>query len=147
MLEEAAKIPGSSPGGPIFAGMFYSFDICVGYRVNVVSNSTIEDFQYFEPNATIRMLISNMTMNQTRGFCRIFVPHGQLPPPYNVTINSNPVPYDTVYENDTLSILYFGYKHSTLEIVITIPEYPSSLILLSLMIATVLTVVTYRKRK
>jgi parallel beta-helix repeat protein len=126
-------------------GMFYSFDISVGCQVSVISNSTIESFQYFESNATIRMLVSNMTMDQTCGFCRILIPHDPLPPPYNITINNNPVPYNIVYENDTLSILYFSYKHSILEIIITIPESPSFLILLLLMVATFLAVVIYRK--
>lgn len=128
-------------------GMFYGFDISVGCRVNVVSNSTIEEFQYFGSNATIRMVVSNMTVDQTWGFCRILIPHDLLSPSYNITINNNPVSYDTVYENDTLSILYFSYEHSTVEIVITIPEFQSSLILLLLMMATLLTAVIYRKGK
>ena len=128
-------------------GMFYSFDISVGCWVNVISNSTIEEFQYFGSNATIRMVVSNMTVNQTCGFCRILIPHDALPSSYNITINNNPVSYDTVYENDTLSILYFGYEHSTVEIVITISEFQSSLILLLLMVATLLAVVICRKGK
>jgi parallel beta-helix repeat protein len=140
-------IEGTNKDNCPLMGMFYSFDISAGYRVNVVSNSTIEGFQYFESNATIRMLVSNMTANQTHGFCRISIPHDTISPPYNITINNNLVPYNTVHENDTLSVLYFSYEHSTLEIVITIPEYPSSLILLLLMVATLLAVVTYRKRR
>jgi parallel beta-helix repeat protein len=128
-------------------GMFYSFEISAGCRVNVISNSTIEEFQYFGSNATIRMSVSNMTMNQTWGFCRISIPHDALPSPYNITINNNPVSYNTVYENDTLSILYFSYEHSTVEIIITIPEFQSSFILLLLLMATLLTVVIYRKGK
>jgi len=77
------------------------------------------------------------------------IPHDALPSSYNIniTINNNPVSYDTVYENDTLSILYFGYEHSTVEIVITISEFQSSLILLLLMVATLLAVVICRKGK
>lgn len=126
-------------------GMFSSFNVSVGYRVSVISNSTIEGFQYFGSNATIRMLVSNMTVGQTFGFCRIAIPHDALPPPYNITINDNPVLFNTVYENDTLSILYFSYEHSTLEIVITVSESPSSLILLLLVMATLLTVVIHEK--
>jgi len=126
-------------------GMFHSFNTSLGYHVNVISNSTIDDFQYFESNSTIRMLVSNMTANQTFGFCRLAIPHDVLSPPYSITINDNLVAYTTVFENETLSIIYFSYPHSTHEIVI-IPEFSSLIILPLFMIATLLAVIMYRRK-
>ncbi|UCH32493.1 MAG: right-handed parallel beta-helix repeat-containing protein, partial [Candidatus Bathyarchaeota archaeon] len=46
-------------------GMFNSFNTSMSYRVNVISNSTIDGFECFEGNSTIVMHVSNMTANQT----------------------------------------------------------------------------------
>jgi len=132
-------------------GMFHSFNTSLGYNVNVVSNSTIEDFQYFESNTTIRIYVSNMTVNQTFGFCRLTIPHDLMTPPYNVVVNGNPVDCNTVFENETLSIIYFSYEHSTLEIII-VPEFPSNIILpMFLMLATIPSIlakkIRYKKAK
>lgn len=128
-------------------GPFRSFNTSVGCAVDVVSNSTIEDFQYFESNDTIIMHVSNMTANQTYGFCRLSIPHELLSPPYNITINNIPVQYSTIFENQTLSIIYFTYEHSTIEIII-IPEFPLATILTAFMIlTTIITVLIQRKRK
>lgn len=126
--------------------MFHSFNISLGYSISVVSNSTIEDFQYFESNSTIKMLVSNMTANQTYGFCRLTIPHNLLAPPYNVTINDKLVPYTTVYENDTTSIIYFSYEHSTLEIII-VPEFWPAILLLTLIVTTFLCALTKRLKR
>ena len=126
-------------------GIFSSFNASLGYHVNVISNSTIEDFEYSESNSLIKMHVSNMTMDQTYGFCRLTIPHDRMSPPYNVTINDNLVPYTTIYDNDTLSIIYFSYEHSTLEIVI-VPEFPHALILPLFTTATLLAVIVYRRK-
>lgn len=125
-------------------GMFESIDISSGVQVSVVSNSTVEDFNYFGFNNTIVMHVSNMTADQTSGFCRLTIPSLVIPSPYNVTINNHPVNYTTVFENESLSIVYFGYQHSTLEITVTL-EFPSPIILSLLMIATLFAVMTYKK--
>lgn len=106
-------------------GMFYSFNTSLGTSIAVVSNSTINSFAFFELNFTIKMYVSSMSSEQTRGFCRLTISHGIMAPPYNVTVNDNLVSYATVYENDTLSIIYFSYDHSMLKIAIA-PGYPIS---------------------
>ena len=126
-------------------GVFHSFNTSPGYNVNVISNSTIDDFQYFESNSTIEMLVSNMTANQTFGFCRLAIPHDVLSPPYSITINDNLVAYTPLFKNETLSIIYFSYEHSTLEIVI-IPEFPSLTIILLFMMAALLAAIIYRRK-
>ena len=103
-------------------GMFHSFNTSLGYNVNVISNSTIEDFEYFESNSTIKMYVSNMTTNQTFGFCRVCIPKGLMPPPYTVIIDDGLTEAlhfnDTIYDNDTHRWIYFAYEHSTHEVVI-----------------------------
>ncbi len=129
-------------------GMFSSFNTSLNYHVNVVSNSTVEDFIYFESNSTIRMHISNMTTNQTFGFCRVCIPKKLMPPPYTVVINDGLTEVlhfnDTIYDNGTHRWAYFSYEHSTLEIII-IPEFPSLTILPLFMIAMLLAVTVYKR--
>jgi len=67
-------------------------------------------------------------------------------PPYAVTVNNIPVTHTIIFENVTLSIIYFTYTHSTPEIVI-IPEIASLLILPLLMTATLVAVVIHRRRR
>ncbi|MBS7632983.1 right-handed parallel beta-helix repeat-containing protein [Candidatus Bathyarchaeota archaeon] len=116
-------------------GMFDSFDTSLGYNVNVISNSSVEDFHYFESNNTIVMHMSSMTSNQTYGFCRLAISHELIAPPYNITVNYNPIEHEIIFENETLSIIYFSYEHSTLEIII-IPESSSPIMLLVISILT-----------
>jgi len=128
-------------------GMFSSFNTSLGYYVNVVSNSTIEDFEYFEFNSTIKMHVSNMTTNQTVGFCRVRIPHALMTEPYNVTVDgANPIYWNyTLYDDGDNRWIYFSYQHSTLEIVI-IPEFPSFLVLPLFMTATLLAVIVYKRK-
>ena len=128
-------------------GMFHIFNTFPGCYVNIVSNSTIEDFQYFKPNSTIKIHVSNMTATQTSGFCRICIPHVLMSEPYNVTVDgANPTHWNyTLYDNGTHRWIYFAYQHSVHEIVI-VPEFPSFLILPLFMIATLLAVIVYKRK-
>jgi len=82
----------------------------------------------------------------TSGFSRIALPHTLLEPPYGVTFDNNPVTYITLFENETLSILYFNYTHSTHEIVI-VAEFPSLIPPLLFMTASLLAIVFRRKQR
>jgi len=129
-------------------GMFSSFDSSGGEYVNVVSNSTIEDFTHFESNSTIKMHVSNMTGNQTHGFVRITIPHTLMTEPYNITVNGvNPTYWNyTLHDNGTHRWIYFAYEHSTLEIVI-VPELSSLIILSLLMVAALPVAIVYRRKR
>ena len=129
-------------------GMFSSFNTSLGKNVNVISNSTIEDFEYFSSNSTIRMRVSNMTRDQTYGFVRITILHTLMTEPYNVTIDgANPTYWNyTLHDNGTHRWIYFEYEHSTLEIVI-IPEFPSIIILPLFIVASLLAVAMYRRKR
>ncbi|MBS7633197.1 right-handed parallel beta-helix repeat-containing protein [Candidatus Bathyarchaeota archaeon] len=103
-------------------GMFNSFETPLGYRVNVISNSTIDYFNYsrLPSNVLITMHFSTMTPSQTAGLCRIAIPHFVMTEPYNITINGtqpNYVNY-TIYDNETYRWIYFNYNHSTLVVLI-----------------------------
>jgi len=128
-------------------GMFCSFNTSLGYYVNVISNSTIENFEYFDSNSTIKMHVSNVTANQTFGFSRICIPHALMNETYHVTIDGAEPYYVnyTLYDDGDNRWIYFSYEHSMLEIVI-VPEFPSFLILPLFMIATLLTVIVYKRK-
>jgi hypothetical protein len=64
----------------------------------------------------------------------------------NVTINDNVAPYTTIYENTTLSIIYFNYEHSTLEIRI-VPEFAPTMILLFLLMLTLFACYLVKKQR
>jgi parallel beta-helix repeat protein len=131
-------------------GRFSSFNTSLGKYVNVISNSTIEDLQYSQDNSTIKMYASNMTSNQTCGFCRVTIPHALM----NVTNIEVIIDNGTtgilyhnyaLYDDGTHRWIYFAYEHSTHEIYI-IPEFPSLLILPLFIIATLLTVIVYKRK-
>ncbi len=131
-------------------GEFSSFNTSLGKKVNVVSNSTIEDFRYFSDNNTIKMFVANMTLNQTTGFCRVATPHALMDITNIEVIIDNgttPLLYHnyTLYDNGTHRWIYFSYPHSIREIDI-VPEFSSLLILPFFMIAALLVVVVYRRK-
>jgi parallel beta-helix repeat protein len=125
-------------------GMFYNFNTFLGTNIAVVSNSTMNSFAFFGSNFTIKIYVSNMALEQRRGFCRLTISHSLMPPPYNVTVNDDPVPYDTVYENSTLSTIYFSYQHSTLEITV-VPEFRISPVLSILLVISLFAIMSSKK--
>jgi len=129
-------------------GMFHCFNTSMGKQVNIISNSTIESFQYFASNSTIIMRVSNMTAYQTHGFCRISIPYEVMSEPFNVTIEgANPTYWDyTLYDNGTHRWVYFEYEHTTREIVI-IPELRALTIISLLIISTLLIGIISRKKR
>jgi parallel beta-helix repeat protein len=131
-------------------GSFHSFNTSLGYRVNVISNSTIEDFEYFNSNSTIKMYVSNSSATQSFGFCRVSIPKSLIAPPYTVIIDDglSEILYfnGTIYDNGTQRWIYFAYEHSTHTVEI-IPEFPMPLILVMLLLTTSLAVIVLRKIK
>jgi parallel beta-helix repeat protein len=83
--------------------------------ISAVSNSTISSFQFSE--ATISFSVTGPP--GTTGFCTLTVQHSALSAPYIVTVDGNPIPHTTIFEDDTMSIIYFTYQHSTHEVAIT----------------------------
>jgi len=129
-------------------GMFNSFNTSSGYCVDIISNSTIENFEYFASNSTIKMYASNISTAQSFGFCRICIPKSLMTPPYTVVIDDGLTEVldinHTLHDNGTHRWIYFAYQHSMCKIVIT-PEF-TSLIMPLFMMATLLAVIIYKKK-
>jgi nitrous oxidase accessory protein len=136
-------------------GLFYSFNTSANNDVGVVSNSSIEDFEYVESNRTIMLRVSNTTAHQTAGFCRISIPHSLINP-YNgsisVVIDNGQTPVlflnNTLYDDGTNRWIYFIYPQSThsIGIISVVPEFSASLILALFMIGTVTIVAIYKRK-
>jgi len=96
-------------------GSFYGLNVS-GYDVAVVSNSTIEGFDFFKSNSTIKIFVSKMAVNQTFGFCRIRVPHSLVNETFNVDVEGA----ETYYVNYALHDdgenrwVYVSYQHWSL---------------------------------
>jgi len=96
-------------------GLFSSFNTSSGCLVDVISNSTIQDFIFSESNI-IKIRVSNMTVNQTGGFCRIRIPYALMNGTYRITIEGVEPYYTnyTLYDDGNSRWVYFSYHHSTL---------------------------------
>jgi len=126
---------------PLMGGFSDFNDVGQGVDVQVVSNSTVSDFQF---NWTA-ILFNVSGVNGTMGFCNLRIATSLLNP-LNVFVNGTQVQYSLLPSpNSSISYIYFTYDHS-LEQVIIVPESPESLILAMFMLATLLTVAIYKKR-
>lgn len=131
-------------------GRLSSFDTLQGSQVEIISNSTIGDFAYFESTKTIRINASQMGTDQTIGFCRICIPHELLEvDKASIIIDDGTTPvlnanYD-LHDNGTHRWIYFAYSHSTRKIEI-IPEYSLLIAVFLLMSASVLAVKVCKRR-
>jgi parallel beta-helix repeat protein len=132
-------------------GMFCSYHTPVNQDVNLMSNSTIDSFEYVPPNS-IKLQVSSTSTNQTTGFCRIGIPHALIDPANGTiqviidngqaqTISIN----NTLYDNGTYRWIYFTYQHSTHQILI-VPEF-SPLLILPLFITTTAFVTLAQKKR
>jgi len=126
-------------------GMFSALEV-PPYNIEIVCNSTVNSISYYPSNNTIAITVSNSTSTQTYGFCRLTIPHEVMAPPYNVTVDGKTVTYDTVFENESLSIIYFTYQHSTLEIIIT-PEHSSTITTLLLLMLILISAIITKNAK
>jgi len=114
------------------AGLFYDFKVTPDLYVRSICNSLISDFQY---NGTA-IKFNASGENGTTGFCRILIPTALMNVTYRVFVNGTEVSYRLLpFSNETYSYLYFNYTHSIQEVII-IPEFPSFIIILLLIIAS-----------
>jgi parallel beta-helix repeat protein len=100
------------------AGEFRSFETVYGYRVNVVSNSTVEDFSFFEPNGTIIFTTQERPTSQDYGFFRVSIPHGLMIGPYNVTIDERSPIYAnySLYDDGDSRWIFFNFQNLTRDV-------------------------------
>ena len=148
--DTAYVIEGNETDNCPLMGLFSSFRPSLG-DVGVVSNSTIQSFEYFQSNSTIGIHVTNMTTEQTSGFCRVCISNTLM----NVDSISivlddglTPVLYANymLYDNGTHRWIYFAYEHSTHKVDI-IPEFPSFLIPPLFMVATLLAVILHKRKQ
>ncbi len=128
-------------------GTFSSFATSLGCNVDVISNSTIDNFHYFQSNNTIKMQVSNTTTNQVYGFCRVRIPHAMMNETYQVTVDGVEPHYVnyTLYDDGENRWMYFSYEHSQREVVI-IPEFLWVSMLPLLMVATSSLLIVSRRK-
>jgi parallel beta-helix repeat protein len=144
-------------------GMFSSFNTSYGYAVDFVSNSSISDISFnlsptevYPPEAILAFNVSNET--GTEGFLRVCIPKILINGSYVIMFDDQVITnttYPQVRElpcsNETHVYFYINYSHSEHTIIITgttlIPEFPSFLILPLFMIATLLAVIFYRRKR
>ena len=129
-------------------GLFSDFQATSEHHVQTICNSSkwdlpISDFQF--NGAAISFNVTGV--DDTAGFCRICIPTALMNDTFRVFVNGTEVPCNLLpCSNTTHSYLYFTYNHSTQEVLI-IPEFPSFLILPLFMVATLLAVIVYRRKR
>ena len=113
-------------------GTFSSFKCTGSLRVSVISNSTINDFEYSSSNNTIKIRVSNATAAPSYGFCGLCLPHELMDiTKIQVTIDGGRTPivyanYDAA-DNGTHRWIYFVYEHSTHEIIVQSDTTPPTI--------------------
>jgi len=124
-------------------GIFSELNATQEHCVQAISNSTISDFQF---NGTA--LIFNVSGESgTEGFCRLCIPRALIQDNYTIFVNGTEARYTMLSPpNSTNNYLYFTYHNSTQEIVIIL-EFPSFLTLPLFMMATLPTIIVYRRKK
>ncbi|MDH7563458.1 MAG: NosD domain-containing protein [Candidatus Bathyarchaeota archaeon] len=128
-------------------GAFSSFNISASYSIDVISNSTINNLQFSAQQSMIKMHVSNTSISQLFGFCRIRIPHSVMNQTYKVIINGEE-PYFANYmlrDDGSNRWIFFCYEHSTLEVTITY-EYPQWMFLLLFTAVTLLSSTAHRRR-
>ena len=104
-------------------GRFSSFTAFNGYKVNIISNSTINEFKFLKSASknTIEFKVSNTTMTQKIGFCRVSLLHELMKlDSYNVTVDDVTPPFKnyTLYDDGYSRWIYFAYNQSTNTVII-----------------------------
>jgi hypothetical protein len=122
----------------------------VNYPVCVFTNSTVIDFSFDQPSATLSFTIGGESGMQ--GYCNVTIPKTLLKgEPWTLKLNGTDWPY-TATQNTTHSFIYFTYTHeSTYEVTIqgtwVIPEFPSATILLILMLITLIATIPAKNKR
>jgi parallel beta-helix repeat protein len=142
-----------------FKGPFNGF--CAGtwnqteYNVDVVSNSTVSNFDFNSSANPPTLSFDVGGADSTGGFCRVTIPKGimssESPEQWIVTADGEPIQQRNVVEDDHYTYIYFNYTNNatTVQILGThvVPEFPSFLVLPLFMLSMLLAVVLYRRKR
>lgn len=126
------------------------------YSVHVISNSTLSGF-YFNPTSGTFILFYVACEPDTSSYCRVEIPKNLLwvEDGWDVYYGSTKLNC-TAVEDNANTYVYFPYTNTfqnpapspiTINGTQAVPEFPLFLVLLFFMIATLLGVMAYRKRK
>jgi parallel beta-helix repeat protein len=138
-------------------GMFNSYNVTYytppitshACNVSVISNSTISGFVapiWIEHPNVIFLQFNVSGAEGSNGFCRVAFPIAMMNGTYHVFLDGTEIPCTLLSCSDiNTTYLYFNYTHSTQEVMV-IPEFPSFLILPLFFMATLLAVITYRRK-
>ena len=123
------------------------------YSVDIVSNSTLANFNF---NATSKTIMFDVEgQSGTTGFCRVDIPKSLLWSDNKdkwTVIVGGVLASPNVIENGNYTYIYFSYTHSTHEVKITgtnaVPEFPSALATTLIIVTTLFaTILLAKKRK
>ena len=127
--------------GPV---SYFGVEFIVPEDIVVISNSSVSEFQM---NTTAKTITFLATGDPGVGFSRVDIPSsvasGLWLGNYRVLVNGVPISFGN-WTAGSMTYIYFGYEHSTEEIVI-VPEFPL-MVLLPLFILTSLLATTYHRR-
>jgi nitrous oxidase accessory protein len=95
-------------------GPMHVFSTPLGFDVDVISNSSIVAFDYFDTNGTLRMGISDPAKPGDYGFCRMRIPHALMTEPFNAFVDgANPLYWNyTLRDDGDSQWIYFAYQRS-----------------------------------
>jgi parallel beta-helix repeat protein len=123
----------------------------ITYNVDVISNSTVSDFKF---NVDQKSISFNVTGDDgTIGFCRATIPKDLLwvDDGWTILVDSQPITDYTKFEDANYTYLYFTYSHSTKTVTIkgthAIPEFPSTPILILLILTTLITTTLWKTKR
>lgn len=133
----------------------FTFLVSVGektYEVSAKSNSSVSEFTFVEDLKEVRFVVDGES--GTTGFCNITIPAdliwGELSVYKDEYLITKDVDY-TQSNNGTHHILQITYDHSTHVIEIrgteAIPEFPSLIVLLSLIAATLVGAIIFKRKR
>lgn len=124
------------------------FEVPFGFvteKVEIVSNSTITNFQLNQTEKTIKFYVTGVTGT---GFCRVAIPNsiveGLWEGNYNVKIDNAQPLHMRNWTVNAQTYIYFIYQHSTHQVII-IPEVSTSILLIILLIFTTFSTILVRK--
>jgi parallel beta-helix repeat protein len=117
-------------------------------QINVISNSTITDFQLNTPQAKISFNATGDT--PSIGFCRLTIPNiivqNLWNDNYTILIDNKEPIYTKNWTDTTNTYIYITYQHSQHEIVI-IPESPLNTLLTLLTLSTLFIIFSKKRLK
>jgi parallel beta-helix repeat protein len=139
-------------------GMFNTFNAGTWngtqYNMNIISKSTLSNFNFNPANRTLNFTVTGQT--GTQSFCRVDIPKALMwtdnPSQWTIKVGGNLTPADRIIETSDTSYIHFTYTHSTKTVQIqsthAIPENISSIVLIALLTITLaLSAIYKRKRK